>query len=590
MYQSFAFGRAMRGRRPVTDQKLLELLESCKDAIGFHGWLMVIETPDVKSPALFGFIRPKLLIPQGAIEDLGLERLRHVFLHELAHLKRRDVLNNWISTLLLAAHWFNPLIWYAFHRMRADQELACDHLALSSIRPNESRDYGRTIIHLLEKFSQPARMPGLAGILEDQAQMKRRISMIAKFKIPSRKWSAVALGLMLTIGCVALTDAQTQKRSGVELKITDFRITPYEAGGLHSLVVSIANTGSKKSIEVRAYFYRNGEKMGGSAGIGQIEPGKTFHEATLPFAIKDGATEFKVVVDPENTIAKKTELTATLKVLVKDGKMQAAPIAEEFKVETTTDAEGRYVDKIDYPFVNDPRVIGRWESVDFLNDPSKFDPAVKSRNGDLFLKEITFFPNGKTKEWWTWTNGLLLHDGDKTASRYEIKQIRGHNYMFIEWKSGDYTIRHQKPLYYVLRQTSSKVTAADEPKRIVDKIDYPFVNDPTVVGRWGVVDYVQQTQQFKPGERQFKGASMVRMYAFQEGGSVSLMTNKDESMRKAPWYRWTKGILLHQGGDHTASHYEIKRIGDKTYMFLEHKSGDYILRGQKPPYWVLEKM
>jgi len=123
------------------------------------------------------------------------------------------------------------------------------------------------------------------------------------------------------------------------------------------------------------------------------------------------------------------------------------------EVESTTDASGRIIDKIDYPFVDDPAVIGKWESVDFLDEIGDFKPNEPSWQGDLYLKELVFKQGGWTaKPWWTWTNGLLLHRGDKTAAKYLIKQMDGVTYMFLEWKSGDYTIRHMKPKYYVLRK------------------------------------------------------------------------------------------------------------------------------------------
>jgi hypothetical protein len=76
---------------------------------------------------------------------------------------------------------------------------------------------------------------------------------------------------------------------------------------------------------------------------------------------------------------------------------------------------------------------------------------------ELYLKELIFLPNGKTfKPWWTWTKGLVFHSGDKTASKYTLKDIEGSTYMFFEWKSGDYTIRYRKPSYYVLKKVSSE--------------------------------------------------------------------------------------------------------------------------------------
>ena len=68
------------------------------------------------------------------------------------------------------------------------------------------------------------------------------------------------------------------------------------------------------------------------------------------------------------------------------------------------------------------------------------------------MKELLILDNGETNWAWNWTKGLLLHSGDKTASKYAIRETAGSTYMFLEWKSGDYVIRHRKPGYYVLKK------------------------------------------------------------------------------------------------------------------------------------------
>ncbi|MFH1883099.1 MAG: hypothetical protein ABIL62_10360, partial [Planctomycetota bacterium] len=125
---------------------------------------------------------------------------------------------------------------------------------------------------------------------------------------------------------------------------------------------------------------------------------------------------------------------------------------------STINEQGRIVDKIDYPFVNDSQVIGTWKSVDFVSEMEEFKAGEKQWEGrELYLKELIFLPNGKTTEnWRTWTKGLVFHSGDKTASKYTIKKIKGSTYMFFEWKSGDYTMRYRKPSYYVLKKVSSE--------------------------------------------------------------------------------------------------------------------------------------
>jgi len=203
---NFALLRIVRRERPLTEQKILDLLEDCKSQMGIRTILSLVITDKVKSPALFGFVRPRLLLPKGMLEALSREELRYVFLHELAHLKRRDIYLGWLTSILQALHWFNPLVWLAFYRMRADRELACDALVLARTQSSESKDYGRTVVNLLERFYRPRRLPAMAGILETKAQLKRRITMIARFKKNSYQWSPLAVVLVIILGCILLPD------------------------------------------------------------------------------------------------------------------------------------------------------------------------------------------------------------------------------------------------------------------------------------------------------------------------------------------------------------------------------------------------
>lgn len=205
------FRHRIRHVRPLTDGPTLSLLEDCKALMGLGTPVTLIETEAIQSPTLFGFVRPRILLPTGLVSSFTPDELRHVFLHELAHIKRLDILTGWVALLLQAVHWFNPLVWLAFYRLRADRELACDALALSHARLGEHESYGLTIIKLLEGFGQPVWGPGLAGILENKKQMKERITMIAKFH-KSERGLALAVSLLAGLALVTLTDAQTQSQ------------------------------------------------------------------------------------------------------------------------------------------------------------------------------------------------------------------------------------------------------------------------------------------------------------------------------------------------------------------------------------------
>ena len=174
LIRSFRLWRAVRSERPVTDQRILDLLEDCKMQMRIQTIVAVVVTDKIKTPVLFGFLRPRILLPQGLVEAIGMDDLEYVFLHELAHLKRHDIAMGWVVSLVQVLHWFNPLVWLAFGRMRADQETAADALALSRLTAGEPIRYGHTIMRLLEGFTQRQLLPSVAGILEDTSHIETR--------------------------------------------------------------------------------------------------------------------------------------------------------------------------------------------------------------------------------------------------------------------------------------------------------------------------------------------------------------------------------------------------------------------------------
>ncbi len=215
--QSARFRRKLSRSAAPADPALVELLAECRRDIRVARRVELQETDAVSSPALWGLLRLRILLPRGMAAKFTRRELRYIFLHELAHVKRGDLWLNWLLTVLQFMHWFNPLVWLGFARLRADRELACDELALVSAGETAGTAYGQTVIKLLEGLSRPRAVPGLIGILEDKKQMRRRISMLASFRRPGRK-SALAVILLGMVAAVALTDAQ--KNAGLPAIVT----------------------------------------------------------------------------------------------------------------------------------------------------------------------------------------------------------------------------------------------------------------------------------------------------------------------------------------------------------------------------------
>lgn len=228
---------------------VIPLLQECCKRLQLRNPPEVFENTGAGSPALYGLLRPCLLLPKGFTEQFSPAEMRFVFLHELAHLKRRDLPMNWLVVALQVMHWFNPLIWLAFSRWRVERELACDAMALEAAGDGQNKEYGRTILRLLDRFSRPVATPGLVGVLEDKRQLRQRIGMIASF-VPRQGWPRLAMALIVVLAAVGLTDARSrtsppassiQNTPPIEEQQTDSRAITQQAKGTNMSNTTITN-------------------------------------------------------------------------------------------------------------------------------------------------------------------------------------------------------------------------------------------------------------------------------------------------------------------------------------------------------------
>ena len=129
----------------------------------------------VRSPFILGILRPRIYIPFH-LED---EDLAYVLDHERTHLKRGDHCIKLLSCLLLAVHWFNPLVWMAFAGMCKDMELSCDENVLSR-GENIRKAYSETLLYLSVHQKHLVYSPLAFG----ETSVKARIKNVLQWKNP----------------------------------------------------------------------------------------------------------------------------------------------------------------------------------------------------------------------------------------------------------------------------------------------------------------------------------------------------------------------------------------------------------------------
>ncbi len=131
----------------------------------------------VDSPFILGVLRPRIFLPSG-LEEL---QLSHVLAHERAHLRRLDQLWKPLGFLLLAVHWFNPVLWLAYILFCRDMELACDERAVRRLDPAARADYAQALLDL----SHPGRMIAACPLAFGETGVKGRVKNVLNPRKPA---------------------------------------------------------------------------------------------------------------------------------------------------------------------------------------------------------------------------------------------------------------------------------------------------------------------------------------------------------------------------------------------------------------------
>lgn len=205
------FARRVRRRARPVSASAAKSLDECKTVLGVRRRVALFELDGLSSPAVFGFLRPRVLLPCGLAQGLSRDELRHVLLHELAHVRSIDVFWNWAIITARALHWFNPLAWLALRQFVADREVLRDAAALRALESGVTGDvtarraYGHTLLKLAASLSQPRLSPGLVPLIHTEKEIHRRIIMIKTPLPKSARWLVNALGMGGLASLIALT-------------------------------------------------------------------------------------------------------------------------------------------------------------------------------------------------------------------------------------------------------------------------------------------------------------------------------------------------------------------------------------------------
>lgn len=186
---------------PVSDEVTDEWLRDRK----LRRTVSVRQCGGISAPLTYGLFRPVILLPMDT-DWQNRQHLRYLFAHELAHIRRLDILKKMLLVAALCLHWFNPLVWVMYLLFNRDMELACDEEVLRQERFETRKDYALLLIDLQERDSRPS-----WGSHFSKHAVQERIVAIMKSRKASPVYQVMSVALVVCALLCFATSAQAKK-------------------------------------------------------------------------------------------------------------------------------------------------------------------------------------------------------------------------------------------------------------------------------------------------------------------------------------------------------------------------------------------
>lgn len=165
----------------------------------------IYESEFVDSPFVFGVVKPSIYLPMHMDEGTA----AHVIAHERAHLARRDHWWKVLGYLVLALHWFNPLVWVAYILFCRDIELACDEKVVKGLDGAARADYSQALL----SCAAPKRAVAACPLAFGEGNIKTRVKSALHYKKPAFWVAAAAVLAVVIVAVCFLTNPKSERGS-----------------------------------------------------------------------------------------------------------------------------------------------------------------------------------------------------------------------------------------------------------------------------------------------------------------------------------------------------------------------------------------
>ncbi len=146
--------RTIRDSIFCTEETLLTTASQVETEAGIQRRVRYFLSDRIVIPMAWRVIRPVVILPRVLLPNSS--ALRMVLKHELAHIKRNDIVWLNFASIVTILHWFNPLAWMVRRKMLKESEYACDDFVLSA--GTAAQEYARLLLESTRDFGLPGSM------------------------------------------------------------------------------------------------------------------------------------------------------------------------------------------------------------------------------------------------------------------------------------------------------------------------------------------------------------------------------------------------------------------------------------------------
>jgi beta-lactamase regulating signal transducer with metallopeptidase domain/HEAT repeat protein len=201
-YAALVVRRIVNRARPLNTEDWLTPLWEVSDRLALDEPPRLLRSEDAKMPFACGLFTPTIVLP-AECDGWSLDRRRAVLLHELAHVRRHDLVGHTMGRLACAVYWFHPLVWTAAKQLRSESERACDDLALAcGARATDYAEHLLDIVTSVRRDSTPSVALAMARRKEFEGRMLAILDPELRHSSPSRRQSAALIGSLALISIV----------------------------------------------------------------------------------------------------------------------------------------------------------------------------------------------------------------------------------------------------------------------------------------------------------------------------------------------------------------------------------------------------